>query len=52
MARDHKTWNQAFRNALISGTVASIVSTISLAFFGKTELNKSAAPVNGPSQWI
>jgi hypothetical protein len=52
MAHGHKTWDQAFRNALISGTVASIVSTISLAVSGKTELDKSAAPVNGPSQWI
>ncbi|MDQ3187242.1 MAG: hypothetical protein M3Q16_12465 [Pseudomonadota bacterium] len=48
----HKTWSQAFRNGLISGTVASIVSTVSLAILGKAELDKSAAPVNGPSQWI
>jgi len=52
MARNHKTWGHAFRNALVSGTVASIVSTISLAILGKAELDKSAAPVNGPSQWI
>lgn len=52
MARGHKTWSQAFRNGLISGTLASIISTISLTISGKTELNKSAAPVNGPSQWI
>ncbi|MGH8762939.1 MAG: hypothetical protein ACREUR_06855 [Nitrosospira sp.] len=52
MARSHKTWSQAFRSGLVSGTVASIVSTISLAIFGKAELDKSAAPMNGPSQWI
>jgi hypothetical protein len=52
MAHSHKTWSQAFRNGLVSGTVASIISTLSLAFFGKAELDKSAAPVNAPSQWI
>lgn len=52
MSYTRKTWSQAFRDGLISGTVASIVSTISLAVCGKAELNKSAAPVNGPSQWV
>lgn len=52
MAHGYKTRDQAFCNALISGTVASIVSTISLVVSGKTELDKSAAPVNGPSQWL
>lgn len=52
MVRSHKTWGQAFRDGLVSGTVASIVSTISLAIFGKAELDESAAPVNAPSQWI
>lgn len=52
MVRSHKTWSQAFRNGLVSGTAASVVSTISLAIFGKAELDKSAAPINGPSQWI
>jgi hypothetical protein len=52
MARNQKTWVQAFRKGLVSGTVASILSTISLAILGKDELGKSAAPINGPSQWI
>jgi hypothetical protein len=52
MLRSHKTWNQAFRDGLVSGTVASVVSTVSLAIFGKAELDKSAAPINGPSQWV
>lgn len=52
MARPQKTWSQAVRNALISGAVASVASTISLSILGKVELGKSAAPVNGPSQWI
>ncbi|MBA4143795.1 MAG: hypothetical protein H0X43_12550 [Nitrosospira sp.] len=46
------TWGQAIRNGLVSGAVASIASTISLSLLGKTELNRSAAPINGPSQWI
>jgi hypothetical protein len=51
MAHNHKTWAEAFRRGLVSGTVAGIISTISLAILGKTELGKPAAPVNGPSQW-
>ncbi len=34
------------------GAAASILSAISLAVLGKRELNRSAAPVNGPSQWV
>jgi hypothetical protein len=46
------TWSDALRRGLVSGTVAGIVSTISLAILGKAELGKPAAPVNGPSQWV
>jgi hypothetical protein len=42
----------AFGNALVSGTVASITSTVALSMLGKAELDRSAAPLNGPSQWI
>jgi hypothetical protein len=52
MARNRKTWKQAFRDGLVSGTLASIASTIALAVLGKEELDKAAAPLNGPSQWI
>jgi hypothetical protein len=52
MAHSHKAWGQAFHDGLVSGTVASIASTISLAILGKAELDKSTAPINGPSQWI
>ena len=45
-------WKHAFGNALVSGTVASITSTVALSMLGKAELDKSAAPLNGPSQWI
>lgn len=47
-----KSLREAFQNSLVSGTVASVASTISLSMLGKAELNRSAAPVNGPSQWI
>lgn len=43
---------QAIRNGLVSGSVASVASTISLSILGKMELDKLAAPVNGPSQWF
>lgn len=39
-------------DAWISGSAASIASTICLSWVGKAELNRSAAPINGPSQWI
>jgi hypothetical protein len=44
-----KSWREAFRNGWVSGSVASVLSTISLSMLGKAELDKSAAPVNGPS---
>jgi hypothetical protein len=52
MNNPEKSWRDTFQNALVSGTVASVASTISLSLLGKAELDKSAAPVNGPSQWI
>lgn len=52
MARSSKTWSQTIHDACISGTVASIASTICLSLIGKAELNKAAAPINGPSHWI
>jgi hypothetical protein len=47
-----KTWWKAIRNGFVSGTVASIASTISLLVLGRVELSETAAPLNGPSQWI
>jgi hypothetical protein len=44
--------HEVFHRSLISGSVASIVSAVVLAIVGKKELNKFAAPLNGPSQWI
>jgi hypothetical protein len=39
-------------DAWVSGSAASIASTICLSLLGKAELNRVAAPINGPSQWI
>ena len=52
MVHPQKTWRHVVRKALGSGAVASVASTIALSLLGKAELGKSAAPVNGPSQWI
>lgn len=52
MVHPVKSWNRAIRKGFVSGAVASITSTISLSVLGKTELGDSAAPMNGPSQWI
>lgn len=41
-----------FRRSLISGSLASIASAVSLSLLGKKELKRSAAPINGPSQWL
>jgi hypothetical protein len=40
------------RHALVSGAVASVLSTAALALCGQVENGRPAGPVNGPSQWI
>jgi hypothetical protein len=45
-------WATAARRALVSGSVASILSTAMLAACGRLENGAAAGPVNGPSQWI
>jgi hypothetical protein len=44
--------NNVYRQALISGAVASLLSTAALAVCGYMENRRPAGPVNGPSQWI
>ena len=41
-----------FRAALVSGTVASILSSLVLAWRGRCDARDAAAPLNGPSQWV
>jgi hypothetical protein len=45
-------WKRAARQALVSGTTASLLSTVVLAIAGKAEHNAPAGPINGPSQWV
>jgi hypothetical protein len=51
--RSHqRSWTQAFADALRSGSVASVVTTLVLAACGACERADAPAPLNGPSQWI
>ena len=51
--RSHdKSWTQAFADALCSGSVASVVTTLVLAVCGVCERAGAPGPLNGPSQWI
>lgn len=45
------TWKQAFREAAVSGSVASILSASYLAWAGHRR-GKTAAPVNAVSHWF
>ncbi len=38
--------------ALVSGTVASLVSSLALGVRGRREVSSAATPLNGPSQWV
>jgi hypothetical protein len=42
----------AARRALVSGSVASVLSTAALAACGRLENDDASGPVNGPSQWL
>ena len=46
------TWTQALREGAISGSVASILSTVALALAGRRENGTCAAPVNAISHWV
>jgi hypothetical protein len=45
-------WGSALRSALVSGTAASLFTTVVLAACGKKERADPYGPLNGPSQWI
>lgn len=49
---DTHEWKRAAKRAMVSGTAASLLSTVVLALAGKAERNAPAGPLNGPSQWI
>jgi hypothetical protein len=46
------SWEAALRRAVVSGTAASILSSLALAVCGRLEGGTAAGPNNGPSQWI
>ncbi len=45
-------WVKAGRQALVSGTLASVLSTAVLAVLGRSELGKPVAPTNATSHWL
>lgn len=45
-------WVRAGRQALVSGTLASALSTAVLAVLGKVTMNRPVAPTNATSHWI
>jgi hypothetical protein len=52
MATAANDWATTARRALISGSVASALSTAVLAACGRLEHGTASGPVNGPSQWL
>jgi hypothetical protein len=47
-----KTWRQAIRDGLVSGSIAAAVSAAVLAVRGKRESNSPLGPMNAISHWI
>jgi hypothetical protein len=52
MAVSKDDTKELYRQAMISGAVASLLSTVALAISGHLEHRRPAGPVNGPSQWV
>lgn len=47
-----ESWKTAMRRALVSGSSASLLSTVALAALGKLETGSAMAPTNAISHWI
>lgn len=47
-----KTWRQAARDGMISGSIAGAVSGIVISLCGKAEGDDPVAPVNAVSHWV
>ena len=45
------SWKRAFNRGLLSGTCASILSTLALAARGRRETGSAVAPINAVSHW-
>lgn len=47
-----KTWKQAMQDGAVSGSIASLLSTIVLAIGGQREAGSPFAPTNAISHWL
>jgi hypothetical protein len=47
-----KPWKDAARDALVSGSAASVLSTAALATCGAAEVGRPLAPTNAVSHWL
>ena len=47
----HLSWKRALNRGLLSGTCASILSTVALASRGRSEAGSAVAPINAVSHW-
>jgi hypothetical protein len=45
------SWKRAFNRGLLSGSAASILSTLALATRGRSEAGSALAPINAVSHW-
>lgn len=45
-------WNSAFREALVSGTLASLLSAAALVWAARREIKAPAAAANATSHWV
>ncbi|HLS81405.1 MAG TPA: hypothetical protein VK025_08380 [Steroidobacter sp.] len=51
-SREAQRWLEAARQALVSGTLASVLSTGVLMWLGGRRLGRPAAPTNATSHWL
>ncbi|QYF95247.1 hypothetical protein KY495_08880 [Massilia sp. PAMC28688] len=47
-----ENWTTAMKRGVLSGSSASVISTLALAALGKRETNSMFAPTNAVSHWI
>lgn len=47
-----KTWREATRDALVSGSVASAISTVALVLCARAEGKTAVSPTNATSHWL
>ena len=45
-------WKQALREGAVTGTTASLLSTLALASLGRRQAGSTAAPINAVSHWL